>query len=98
MVFKDDIINRIYTDFGKESNNAFEILQRAIEKTDDLNSDRIIRCVIFLAKGNIDELHKYIKAATVDPRDIMLWAEYEASNGSADHKRLRDFDKTFEEN
>ncbi|WP_018344383.1 hypothetical protein [Cytophaga aurantiaca] len=98
MRFKEDITARIHADFGEDFNNAFEILRSAIEKTDDLNSDRIIRCIIFLAKGNIDALHKYIKVATVDPRDIMLWAEYEASNSSADHKRLRDFDKTFEEN
>ena len=93
MTFKEDIINKIKADFGDNSASAFAILENAISKTDDLSSDRVIRCIIFLAEGNMDDLNKYIKAATTDTRDIMLWAEYETST----EKRLRDFDNTFEE-
>jgi len=96
MPFKQDIANRIHSDFGEVACNAFEILENAIEKTDSLNSDRVIRCIIFLAKGNIDELKKYVNAAATDPRDIMLWAEYEKSEDDINYNRLRDFSNTFE--
>jgi galactose-1-phosphate uridylyltransferase len=97
MIFKEDIIKRIQTDFGMESNKAIEILNQAIHKTDYLNLDRIIRCIVFESKGNLNDLQKNIKAATNDPRDIMLWAEYEKLSDNFNYKRIRDFNKTFEE-
>ena len=97
MTFKADITNKITTDFDANATRALEILENAIAKTDYLETDRVIRCIIFLAKGNMDDLNKYIKAAAIDPRDVMLWAEYEKSNDDADYKRLRDFDHSFEE-
>jgi len=97
MIFKEDIRNRIQNDFSTNANEAFEILKHAIEKTDALNSDRLIRCIIFLANGNVDELNKYVKVATADPRDIMLWAEYEGLLDNQKYKRLRDFSRIFEE-
>ena len=96
MLFKQDITNKIYTDFGEAASDACQILENAIEKTGDLNSDRVIRCIIFLAKGNVDELNKYIKVAVADPRDIMLWAEYEKSEDGINYNRLRDFSNPFE--
>lgn len=69
----------------------------AINKVDYLKTDRIIRCIIFLAKGNLTDLDKYIEKATYDTRDVMLWAEYEKFNGYLNYKRLRDFNKAFEE-
>lgn len=98
MTFKEDITRRINTDFGKNSNQAFEILKNAIEKTDYLETDRVIRCIIFLSKGSIDDLNKYIEVATFDTRDAMLLAEYEKLNGDdLNYRRLRDFNNTFEE-
>ena len=98
MTLKADITNKVITDFGQESDKAFKMLENALAKNDDLNSDRLVRCIIFLAKGNINDLNKYIEAATIDPRDVMLWAEYETLNDQVNYKRMRDFDKTFEEN
>ena len=96
MTFKEDIIAKIKADFGNNSDKAFIILKDAINKTDYLKSDRIIRCIIFLAKGNLIELNKNIETATFDTRDVMLWAEYKKHNGDLNYKRLRDFNKTFE--
>ncbi|MBC7487958.1 MAG: hypothetical protein H7282_14550 [Cytophagaceae bacterium] len=60
-----------------------------------LNTDRITRCIIYLTKNGTAQLKKNLEAAQKDPRDIMLWAEYE----NRDHPtRVRDFDKTFKEN
>lgn len=96
MTFKEDIIAKIKADFGNNSDEALIILKDAINKTDYLKSDRIIRCILFLAKGNLIELNKNIETATFDTRDVMLWAEYEKHNGDLNYKRLRDFNKTFE--
>src|SRR5688572_4205616 len=97
MTFKYDTIERINADFGKDATEAITILNDAIDKTHYLQTDRVIRCIIFLAKGDLVLLKKYIEAATCDTRDVMLWAEYEKSNGDFNLKRVRDFNKTFEE-
>lgn len=97
MTFKDDIIARINTDFGENGNKATTMLFDAISKVDYLKTDRVIRCIIFLAKGNLTGLNKYIETATFDTRDVMLWAEYEKLNGDLNFKRQRDFNNTFEE-
>lgn len=97
MTFKDDIIARINTDFGENGNKAKTMLFDAISKVDYLKTDRVIRCIIFLAKGNLTDLNKYIETATFDTRDVMLWAEYEKLNGDLNFKRQRDFNNTFEE-
>jgi hypothetical protein len=72
MTFKEDIIAKIKADFGNNSDKALIILKDAINKTDYLKSDRIIRCILFLAKGNLIELNKNIETATFDTRDVML--------------------------
>jgi hypothetical protein len=97
MTFKEDITRKIKADFGENSDKAMNVLIEAIGKTDYLKTDRVLRCIIFLAKGNIDDLNKYIEAATFDTRDIMLWAEYEKLAGDLNYKRRRDFNKAFEE-
>ena len=95
MKFQDDIERKIKIDFGEYSNQATKILVEAITKTTCIETDRVIRCIVFLANGDLNELNKYIDTAILDIRDIILWAEYEELNGKL--KRLRDFNKTFEE-
>jgi hypothetical protein len=97
MTFKDDIIERINTDFGESANNAMTMLIDAITKVDYLKTDRVIRCIIFLAKGNLTELNKYIETATYDTRDVMLWAEYDRLKENENPRRVRDFNKIFPE-
>ena len=97
MKFKEDIVRKINTDFEENSKQALEILKNAIVKTDYIKTDRVIRCIIFLSKGNIGDLNKFIEKAIYDPRDVMFWAEYEKINGKIEFKRLRDLNKTFEE-
>jgi hypothetical protein len=97
MTFKDDINARIRTDFEENSSKATTMLLDAINKVEYLKTDRVIRCIIFLAKGNLTDLNKYIETATFDPRDVMLWAEYEGLKENEKPKRVRDFNKTFTE-
>ena len=97
MTFKDDINERIQTDFGENASKATTILIDAIKKVEYLKTDRVIRCIIFLAKGNLTDLNKYIETATFDTRDVMLWAEYEGLKENENPKRVRDFNKNFDE-
>lgn len=97
MTFKEDIIKRINADFGEQSNQATKTLVDAVARVDYLKTERIIRCILYLAKGDMTNLNKYIDTAIFDPRDVMLWAEYEKLNSDFKYKRLRDFNKTFEE-
>jgi len=97
MTLKNDIIARINADFGENANKATTMLIDAITTVHYLKTDRVIRCIIFLAKGNLTDLDKCIETATLDPRDVMLWAEYEKINGDLNFKRVRDFNNTFDE-
>jgi hypothetical protein len=97
MTFKIDIIDKIKVDFGGNSTEAFKKLEKAIQEVDYLQTDRIIRCIIFLSKGNLTQLDKYIEAAIFDPRDVMFWAEYENHDDFEKTKRLRDFNNVFEQ-
>ena len=97
MTFKDDIKARIQTDFGENAITATTMLIDAINKVGYLKTDRVIRCIIFLANGNLTDLNKYIETATFDTRDVMLWAEYEGLKENENPKRVKDFNKTFTE-
>jgi hypothetical protein len=95
MTFEDDIIARINSDFGENASKATTLLLDAINKVDYLKTDRVIRCIIYLANGNLTDLNRYIETATFDPRDVMFWAEYIGTGENEKSKRVRDFNKTF---
>jgi len=95
---KIDIINKIETDFGQDSNKAKEIITNRIGYFEHLlKNDRIIRCIIYLSKGSIKELNHFVDIALQDPRDVMMYAEYKEGSTFENFKRLRDFNKTFED-
>lgn len=96
MKLKDDIVIQIDTDFAQNAGKATEMLTDAINKTDYLKTDRIIRCIVFLAKGNLTDLNKYIQMAITDTRDVILWAEYEIITEEENPQKVRDFNKTFD--
>ena len=95
MTYIKDIRDKVESDFGSKASAVFRILDEAIAKTDYLNHNRIIRCILFLADKTIDKLTKNIEAAENDPRDVMLWAEYSNRGEARKPKRIRDFNKTL---
>lgn len=97
MILKKDISNRIHSDFKKSSNEATEILQKGVSKTDYLKSDRVIRCILFSADGNLTKLKQNIEYAIIDWRDVVFWAEYSNLEGNKTPKRIRDFNRTFKD-
>ena len=97
MIFEDDIADEINADFGERANAAVKILKDEILEKEQLYTNRIIRCIIYLAKGNLTDLENYIKAATIDPRDVIFWAEYTGIEQKKVPEHVRDFTKTFDE-
>lgn len=97
MIRTEDILERIKIDFGDESEKATKVLNSFTHQSDSLNQDRIVRCIIFLSKGSLEVLIHRIQQASEDPRDVMLWAEYEGLQDGEELKRVRDFNKTFAE-
>ena len=73
------------------------MLNDAVLKTDYIGYNRIIRCIIFLADKDIEKLKTSIEEAVSDPRDVILWTEYENQGQNERPKRIRDFNKTFDQ-
>jgi hypothetical protein len=94
----NDIINEMKIRFESDFNSANKILSEYLNKYDYLNSDRIIRCVIFLVDNGIESFKSFLESAKGDPRDVMYWAEYENRESLDNTKRVRNFNKSFEEN
>jgi hypothetical protein len=94
-----DIREKINADFGDKALDVVRIFDEAISKANYLNQDRTIRCILYLSDKDLNKLKENIETATYDPRDVMLWAEYEnRGQGEMDElKRIRDFNKTFDQ-
>ncbi|MBA2611298.1 MAG: hypothetical protein H0U95_04950 [Bacteroidetes bacterium] len=92
-----DIQERIKTDFGVQAQEAFEHINAGVASARHLNDPRIIRCIIFLADRDIKKLTILIDSAKIDPRDIIMWAEYIQSGPGDQTTRVRDFSKTFDQ-
>ena len=73
-----DIRRRIARDFGPA--DASELLAdlTARRGTDPQTfSDRIIRCVVYVANGDLETAKRAISLALIDWRDLIVWAEYD---------------------
>jgi hypothetical protein len=97
MTIKQDIQERITADFKESAIIANEILIAALSKTEYLRTDRIIRCIIYLSDGDLSKLRKYIDTAIYDPRDVMLWAEYDKMGIDENPIQIRNFNRTFDD-
>jgi hypothetical protein len=85
MEIQSDILKRIGEEFSsQDAAVAVEML------TASEHSGRVARCIVFLAKGNLDELRRYIDMAVRDYRHVILMAEYDEVRS-----RVRDFSSSF---
>ena len=77
-MFAPDIIEKIKRDFDSpdEADLALSVLADFVDQNQDLSTDRILRCIVFVANGDIDKLEKAIDLASTDYRDLIVWAEY----------------------
>jgi hypothetical protein len=87
MKLTQDMVAQLQKDFGP----SFEAAIRFLEKQPDLPL-RVLRCVIFLAEGEMDLLSKLIEAAKSDYRDVIFWAEY-SDHEKASPPKVHDFSR-----
>jgi hypothetical protein len=92
MALADDISAKIRTDFsGGEMLPVIEMLTELQVEDPRLFCDRILRCIVYIADGEFDELAGAVKLARLDFRDLIVQAEYDGHFGS----RQRDLSLPF---
>ena len=92
-----DIIQELKRKFNSDAKQALELINIYRNKYEYMDSDRVTRCVIHLSDGNLENLKHHLELGKTDPRDVMLWAEYQKTN-ELNPKRIRNFNETFEKN
>lgn len=90
-----DITNEMKIRFGSEFQRAKALLDKYICENDYLDSDRIIRCIIYLSDNGIKSFKSNLEAAQTDPRDVMYFAEYENRESFEECKWVRNFNNSF---
>lgn len=96
MKLTDDIVRYIDQAFGKQADIVEIQLYDYIKNGPNyLKSERLVRCILHLAEGDLESLKHFIAAAKDDPRDVIFWAEYE-NRESKDPVMVRDFSEPFE--
>ena len=82
MALTDDILAKIRQDFS-----GGEMLTDLQKEDARLFTDRILRCILFVARGRFDALADAVALARLDPRDLIVDAEYDGHFG-AQHRDL----------
>ncbi len=89
---KTDIYQKIELDFGGDLKSAIEQVEILDARSKGLIGDRMLRAMVFLAKGNIERFKQVIELGRTDYRDVLWQAEYDCGE-----EQLYDFNKTFHE-
>jgi uncharacterized protein YbaA (DUF1428 family) len=92
MILARDIWGKVNKDFEtpEEAALALSVLADFVDQNKELSSDRIVRCIVFVANGDLTRLEKAIDLAKEDYRDLIVWAEYNEKN-----ERVRDLTNPF---
>jgi hypothetical protein len=79
----EDVVLKIRADFSADSFHAVESVLRVYRGPEPA---RIARCILHLSGGDMQKPHVNAAAAEIDYRDVIWWAEYDATD-----RRIRDF-------
>jgi hypothetical protein len=90
---KVDIYQRMIRDFGFDAASVRKILVEVDARTKGLISDRLIRSMIYLSEGSLEQFKVTLELARTDPRDVYWQAECDCGE-----TQLRDFTKPFNKN
>lgn len=82
-----DISRAIERQYSRELLNA----RRIIAEIEHLGP-RVVRCVVHLSAGDLEQLKHYAEQALQDPRDVMWWAEYDGDSNT----QVRNFNDPLE--
>ena len=93
MGMPEDIVAKVRQDFAED--DALTVLQLLSEfhRDNPSISERILRCIVFLAKGSFEEFVRAVEMARVDWRDLIVAAEYDGWSG--EENRRRDLNAPF---
>lgn len=84
-----DILDKINSDFPDTEER--ELIIEILSSLEVNESERVIRCILFTAAGNLDRLGNLEALAKTDYRDVIMAGEYEYPSV----KRINDFNKPF---
>ena len=92
MMLAKDIVVRLKKEFEDpdEAALALSVLEDFAGENQELSDERILRCIVFVAKGDLDKLGEAIDLAKIDYRDLIVWAEYDETL-----ERVRDLSTSF---
>ena len=83
MALPEDIIAKIRHDFsGGEMLPVIEMLTDLQKENAQLFTDRILRCIVFVAGGSFEQLAEAVALARLDWRDLIVGAEYDGHFGA----------------
>ena len=82
-----DIEAKLAQDYPSESLSA---VLGSLATYQDSERNRVIRCIIHLSAGDPERISYFVSVATQDYRDVILWAEYDATD-----RQVHDFSKPF---
>lgn len=82
--YPPDIVDRVVRVFPADSLGQVHL------SLEELRSDRLSRCAVFLAQGSVAKLQEAVMLGKKDYRDLIMAAEYDSF-----HIRLRDFNRPF---
>jgi len=89
MDFPEDIELKIREDFNNHEDR--DLVRKILSDLVVKEKLRIIRCILFVSKGNLDKLGEMEALANTDYRDVIMAGEYEYPTD----KKLRDFNEPF---
>ena len=92
MILARDLWGKVNKDFEtpEEAALALSVLADFVVQNQELSSDRILRCIVFVANGDLNRLEKAMDLAKEDYRDLIVLAEYDEKN-----ERVRDLSNPF---
>ena len=79
-----DIVDRVLEEYPADAIGQVHLW------FEDLGSDRLVRCALFLAEGSLRGLEEAVSLGKTDYRDLIFSAEYDCGD-----KQLRDFNQPF---
>ena len=92
----EDARKKLEKDFGPLLDESIDKIQSLLAQSDIFRSPRILRAIVFVAKGDLKRLESAIRLAQIDWRDLLMEAEYEYPGKGKAPRQVRDFNRPFE--
>jgi hypothetical protein len=94
MKMPKDIEIYMHKKFGPGSDPELWKLKK-LKISSAIDPDHLIRCIVFLS-NNIPDIDEWIKKARIDPRDLIMEAEYVTNGLTGEPQKVRDLSMSFE--